>query len=602
MSRPRLLWQVFLVQLATLVALMVGLEWYAASWARQFYADRRQRELETVAEVSRARILDLLERRAYGEVQEFCRQVSGSQDVRMTVILPSGEVVADSAEDPRQLDNHADRPEVQTALAGEVGRSTRFSHTVGEDLTYVAAPLAGAGGVQAVARAAFPVRILTANYRALAVRIVLAGSLLIVLSAAVSLLVSRKILQPLRIVQRGAERLARGELTYRLPTVGAEEVRLLAQSLNHMAEELDRRLETIVRKENEHEAVLTSLVEGVLAVDQAGVVLSLNETCANILGVDEQRAHGRLVHEVIRQSSLLTFVEQALASPEPVEQDLEASGPERHWLHAHATVLHDSQQRKIGALIVLHDVTRLRHLEKIRRDFVANVSHELKTPITSIKGFVETLLHEELEDRQTSLRFLGIILRQVNRLDAIIGDLLTLSRLERGSEEQTIQLQRETVVEVLRAGVEMCEQKAAEKQMRLELDCPPELAAEINAPLLEQAVTNLIDNAVKYSEPGDVIRIAAEQAGEEVVIRVQDQGCGIEAVHLPRLFERFYRVDRARSRELGGTGLGLAIVKHIVAAHRGTVTVESVVGQGSTFSIRLPAAAPPSSHSSTPAI
>jgi two-component system phosphate regulon sensor histidine kinase PhoR len=359
--------------------------------------------------------------------------------------------------------------------------------------------------------------------------------------------------------------------------------------LNHMAEELDRRLETIVRKENEHEAVLTSLVEGVLAVDQAGVVLSLNETCAEILGVDEPRARGRLVHEVIRQSSLLTFVEQALASPEPVEQDLEASGPERHWLHAHATVLHDSQQRKIGALIVLHDVTRLRHLEKIRRDFVANVSHELKTPITSIKGFVETLLHEQLEDRETSLRFLGIILRQVNRLDAIIGDLLTLSRLERGSEEQTIQLQRETVVEVLRAAIEMCEQKAAEKQMRLELDCPPELAAEINAPLLEQAVTNLIDNAVKYSESGAVVRIAAEQAEGQVVIRVQDQGCGIEAVHLPRLFERFYRVDRARSRELGGTGLGLAIVKHIVSAHRAVVTVESVVGQGSTFSICLPA-------------
>jgi two-component system phosphate regulon sensor histidine kinase PhoR len=213
----------------------------------------------------------------------------------------------------------------------------------------------------------------------------------------------------------------------------------------------------------------------------------------------------------------------------------------------------------------------------------------LKTPITSIKGFVETLLHEQLEDKENSLRFLNIVLRQVNRLDAIIGDLLMLSRLERGAEEQTVQLQREPLREVLHAAVEMCAQKAADKQIRLDLECPDDLQAEINAPLLEQAVTNLIDNAIKHSEAGAAVRIAAAREGAEVLVRVADQGCGIEAVHLPRLFERFYRVDHARSRELGGTGLGLAIVKHIVGAHRGTVTVESTVGRGSTFCLHLPA-------------
>jgi two-component system phosphate regulon sensor histidine kinase PhoR len=356
-----------------------------------------------------------------------------------------------------------------------------------------------------------------------------------------------------------------------------------------MAGELDQRMETILRQEHEHQAVLASMAEGVLAVDDSGTVLSLNDMAAGLLGLDAEQTRGRIVHEVIRQSNLLAFVEKALASREPIEEDLEATGPDRHWLHVHGTVLQDGQQRKIGALIVLHDVSRIRHLEKIRRDFVANVSHELKTPITSIKGFVETLLHEQLEDHETSLRFLGIILRQVNRLDAIIEDLLMLSRLERGSEEQAIQLQRESLVEVLQAAVQMCEQKAAEKQIRLELDCPADLQADINAPLLEQAVTNLIDNAVKYSGAEATVRVGAAGEGSAVVIRVQDHGCGIEAVHLPRLFERFYRVDRARSREMGGTGLGLAIVKHIVAAHRGTVTVESTVGQGSTFYIRLPA-------------
>jgi len=588
MRTPRLLWQVFLLHVTILVVLIAGLEWYASHSAREFYTDRKQAELETVAKVSQARLLELLDRRANVELRAVCADLASSVSLRITVILPSGQVVADTSENPQQMDNHANRPEVQAALGGEIGRSTRFSRTVGERLTYVAVPLQQDGRVGGVVRTSFPVQSLSATLRPVYVRIAVVGLGAIVLAGAVSLLVARRITQPLEALRRGAERFARGELKHRLPTSGAQEIRMLAQSLNHMAAELDQRLETIVRQENEHQAVLASMVEGVLAVDPEGVVLSLNEAGAAMLGVDAQQARGRIVHEAIRHAGLLTFVEKALASPEPVEQDLEATGPEKHWLHVHGTVLHDGQQRKIGVLIVLHDVTRLRHLEKIRRDFVANVSHELKTPITSIKGFVETLLYEQLEDKDNSLRFLGIILRQVNRLDAIIGDLLMLSRLERGSEEQTIELQREPLADVLRAAVEMCEKKAEDKSMRLDLECPADLQAGINAPLLEQAVTNLIDNAIKYSEAGAAVRIAAAREGNAIMIRVQDQGCGIEAVHLPRLFERFYRVDRARSRELGGTGLGLAIVKHIVAAHRGTIRVESTVGRGSTFFISLP--------------
>jgi two-component system phosphate regulon sensor histidine kinase PhoR len=282
------------------------------------------------------------------------------------------------------------------------------------------------------------------------------------------------------------------------------------------------------------------------------------------------------------------MAQAVLAGEAPVERDVQLGPLADTWLQVRASGLRGPDGARIGALLVLDNVTRLRKLETMRRDFVANVSHELKTPITSIKGFVETLLHEQLEDKDNSLRFLGIILRQVNRLDAIIGDLLMLSRLERGSEEQTIQIQCESLAEVLCAAVEMCEKKAADKSMRLDLECPADLQAEINAPLLEQAVTNLIDNAIKYSGAGAAVRIAASHEGHAVVICVQDQGCGIEPVHLPRLFERFYRVDRARSRELGGTGLGLAIVKHIVAAHRGSVRVESTVGRGSTFFISLP--------------
>jgi two-component system phosphate regulon sensor histidine kinase PhoR len=327
--------------------------------------------------------------------------------------------------------------------------------------------------------------------------------------------------------------------------------------------------------------------EGVLAVDHTGKILSLNDACGRLLGVEAEKVRGRLVHEVVRTHNLLEFVDRTLLSAARVEEDVELRQPDNRWIHAHGTLLHDPAGNKIGALIVLHDITRLRHLENVRRDFVANVSHELRTPITSIKGFVETLLAEELGDKETSLRFLRIVLKQADRLDAIINDLLLLSRVERGSDEHAIELEPEPICPVLRSAVEMCERKATDKQVRIELSCADDLAASINAPLLEQAVVNLLDNAIKYSTPGSQVRIAATADAAEVVIRVQDEGCGIEAKHLPRLFERFYRVDKARSRELGGTGLGLAIVKHIVAAHRGTVEVQSSVGRGSTFAIRL---------------
>ena len=263
------------------------------------------------------------------------------------------------------------------------------------------------------------------------------------------------------------------------------------------------------------------------------------------------------MYEVIRKPDLLKFVESALASASPVDGEIQIRGPQDRWVSAHGTALHDAQRGKIGVLIVLHDVTRLRHLEEVRRDFVANVSHELRTPITSIKGFVETLLDGALEDKDNALRFLQIMLRQVNRLDAIIGDLLALSRIERGSDEQMIELAPESIRGVLQAAVEMCEKKAADKADQDRTDLSPKTwPARSTRRLLEQAVINLLDNAIKYSDAGSAVEIRAAREAAELVIRVKDQGCGIEAQHLPRLFERFYRVDKARSRELGGTGPG----------------------------------------------
>jgi two-component system phosphate regulon sensor histidine kinase PhoR len=295
-----------------------------------------------------------------------------------------------------------------------------------------------------------------------------------------------------------------------------------------------------------------------------------------------------MMQEAVRNHELQLLLSRVLSTQQNIEEEiiLHSERGDR-IVHVQGAVLRDARGT-IGAVAILHEVTQLKKLEKVRRDFVANVSHELRTPVTSIKGFVETLLDGAMDNPEELKRFLTIVASQTDRLNAIIEDLLTLSRIEQDEEKAEIPLEHSPVRSVLETAIEVCRMKAAEKNIRLEMTCEPDLTASMNAPLLEQAVINLIDNAIKYSSPDQAIQLSAEQSGNEVVIRVRDEGCGIGREHLPRIFERFYRVDKARSRKLGGTGLGLAIVKHIAQTHGGRATVESLLGKGSTFSIHLP--------------
>jgi len=281
-------------------------------------------------------------------------------------------------------------------------------------------------------------------------------------------------------------------------------------------------------------------------------------------------------------------VKKALASREVVEADFVLSGSQERNLQARGTVLKDASDNRIGALIVLNDVTRLRRLENMRRDFVANVSHEIKTPITAVKGFVDTLMKGAINNQKDAFRFLDIIGRQVDRLNAIVDDLLSLSKLEQDPDQFVIQMEEVALKSVLQSAIQACSSRAAKQDAVIELVCDETLRAKVNAHLLEQAVVNLVDNAVKYSGPEKRVEVVGEQHKGEIIIRVRDFGCGISKEHLPRLFERFYRVDQARSRDLGGTGLGLAIVKHIAQVHQGSVKADSTLGKGSAFSIHLP--------------
>jgi two-component system phosphate regulon sensor histidine kinase PhoR len=405
-------------------------------------------------------------------------------------------------------------------------------------------------------------------------------------------LLARRTAGPFEDLANAASQVAAGAIAVPLPASDIEEVSKLAGAIEALRGQLVERGLTIGRQGTQQEAVLGSMIEGVLAIDARQRLLGINRAAAELLGIAGDRVAGRPLQDVVRNPDLRQFALTAIDCREPVEDDLVLHGLRDRTIRMRGTGLRDASGEG-GAVIVLNDVTEMQRLERVRRDFVANVSHELKTPIASIKGFVETLLDGAMDDPGDTRRFLGIVARQADRLAAIIEDLLALSRIEQS--EGTGNLPRDTmpVAAVLEAATAACLPRATELGVVLEVDCPSDLGWRINAPLFEQAVINLVDNAVKYSEQGDVVRLsAAHEPGEagQLVILVQDEGCGIAADHLPRLFERFYRVDKARSRGLGGTGLGLSIVKHIVQAHGGSVAVESEPGVGTSFTIRLPPA------------
>ncbi len=554
---------------------------------KNFYYSRTSDQLGAVARLVERDVRGSFATLSVAELDSICDELGRLASSRITFIAPDGTVLGDTDEDPARMENHADRPEIQAALSGKTGVSIRFSPTLKSPRMYLAIPLVVNGQIIGVVRASKSVAEIDRTLKRVYFWIALGGLIIAVLAAIVGYAAFRRITRPLVAIKKGADRFAAGDLGYRLHVEGSEEIGRLAQTLNEMAEQLQERIHTITRQHNELEAVLENMLEGVLAVDVNERILKINRAAEKILGINAADARGRLVPEVVRSSDLQDFIFRLLRKDGGWEEEIEIHSDDR-WFQVHGTLLQDENGDRFGGLVVLNDITRLKKLETIRRDFVANVSHELRTPITALKGFVETLQDENYDSKEDAKRFLDIIARQTDRLNAIVADLLELSRIEQEAETGGIELEITNLEDVLERAWENCRIRAQEKGIAIELDCPDDLAAPVNAPLLEQAVTNLLDNAVNYSPEGAVIRLSVRETDAEIVIEVSDPGCGIEPQHLPRLFERFYRVDKNRSRELGGTGLGLAIVKHIALAHRGTVSVDSTPGAGSTFRIHLP--------------
>ena len=458
-KKKRLLWQLYpsylLITLISLVAVTI----YATSSFKEFYLDRIAGDLRARAYLLEKQILQFLGPMDTNVVDALCKELGKPSTTRITVILPSGTVIGDSHDDPDRMDNHGLRPEVIQAKKGNVGKSIRFSTTLEQRMMYVAVPLTDHKRIVAVIRTSLPVTAIDAKLMSMEAQIAFGGLLIAFVAAGISLYVSRRISRPIEKMKQGAEHFARGDLLHRLPETDLEEIGSLADALNQMAAQLDDRIKTIINQRNELEAILSSMEEGVIAFDMDERIISINQAAARIFESIPKHMLNRSIQEVIRNPELQQFVNQALSSTDNLEGDITLYHEGERTIYLHSTSLRDSSEDQIGVLVVINDVTQVRRLENIRRDFAANVSHEIKTPLTAIKGFVETLRYGSVKNPEEIERFLGIIEKHVNRLTAILEDLINLSRIEQDDEKKAIKLQKNPIKNVLQTAIDNCRKK-----------------------------------------------------------------------------------------------------------------------------------------------
>lgn len=535
---------------------------------------------------------DLLAAPATPEARrEFALRTARLTDARVTLIMPDGRVVAESdrpLEDLARIENHRARPEVRTALTGGIGRAIRRSETVAHDLLYVALPVVSGSRTAGIIRLALPLEVVTGAYAAVRQALLAGGVLTLGVALAMSLFLAGRVTRPVVEMQSVARQMAGGDLTVRAPVRTIDEIGGLGRALNVMASRLREKIQDLERAQATTKAIVDGMVEGVLAVDARDHILLLNQSVRTMFRLGPRLGEGKPFLEVIRNADLSDLLRGCRVAVEMASRELVVTTPVERILEVHALPLRLGAG-ETGVLMVLHDVTELRRLERVRTEFVANVSHELRTPLTAIRGYLETLLTGGLEERDNAGRFLEIVSRHTERLGRLLDDLTDLSNIELGKvalrpEPTDLNDALEPVLAIMRS---QAEGKGVSLDAALPTDLPPVLA---DPDRLEQILINLVDNAVKFTPSEGRVTVSATLRDTMIEVAVADTGVGIPSTDLPRITERFYRVDRARSRELGGTGLGLAIVKHLVQTHGGELRIESELGKGTTVRFTLPTA------------
>ncbi len=566
--------------------------WTQTGHSETRYLRELDRTLESMLRSEMPHIAKLLEDGDYDGVRRLCSPEKSDSDIRLTVIAPDGEVIADSRVRYNLMDNHMERPEIEEVRSGQpVSRQMRFSSTAHIPSLYCAIPLE-VNSQRYIIRGSLSMNELERTMRTARQNLLLVGIAVAAVLSALSFYVVHKVIFPLRRLRKTANRIAAGELDLPLPPTGPGEVGRLALPLGMLAEQLKMRYEEVRRQKLERDLIFDAMREGVVMLNSAGALSGYNEAARKMFHLTGQVRNQPFL-ALVRFAELKVFLEKVKKQAGPVEEELLlqlSDSVEPRYLRVRGVMIGDTVEKLSCILLVFSDITRIRKLENFRRDFIADVSHEIKTPLTVIQGAAETLLDGALEDPAGATRFLDIIQTHCRRLNLLVQDILSISNLEEKTTRATEDFVELDAGDIVRTAVELCRPRLLEKQ-HLEVsipDTPCEVAGD--SANLEQAVVNLVDNAIKYAGEEATIRVTVIVTERNVVIAVADNGVGIAPVHLERLFERFYRVDKARSRKAGGTGLGLAIVKHIVQWHRGQTEVTSEVGKGTTFRMILPRA------------
>ena len=585
--RSRFLWELYagyaFIIVATAIVVGVVLVHDADRGVTDDIRDMLQRDAVLVRDIA-APYVDVAPDSSF---EQRIRALGQRTGIRYTVIAADGRVLADSHENPATMDNHRDRPEIMAAANNGIGTSTRFSRTLSAQLMYVAIPVMKQGTLSGFVRTSATLEAIDARRADVRNGIALALVLPVLAALVFGLLVARSFTQPLIDMADAARAVASGEAAPRLHVQRSDEIGQLADALNAMTEQLHVQIDTMAADRNKTLAILAGMVEGVVAVDREERVVHANAAAQAILGVDAKTALGRRIWEVMRVVEVSDALGETMRQNRVRVSEVRIPTPQKDQvIQLTATPLRNGSDQIDGAVVVLHDVSELRQLESVRRDFVANISHELKTPLTAIRGLVETLIDDHAMDPETHDRFIEKIRDQSSRLGNLVSDLLTLSRLESGPGGLRFEAMdlRETVAESCRTQTHAAETKRVDLHATMP-DRPVTIEGDSEA--MRELVDNLVSNAIKYTPSGGRVDVRLSAENGSAVLEVADTGIGIPPEEQSRVFERFYRVDKARSRQMGGTGLGLSIVKHVALAHGGSVSLKSASGRGSTFRVQL---------------
>ena len=591
-KRKTLFWKLYpsflMISFISLLAIVM-----IALWSfKSFYYQERADDLEIRAKILTPEFSRLIQAKNYQAIQNKSQTLGDESSTRITIILPSGKIVGDNKKDPATMDNHNDRPEIKQATLNGKGLSTRYGHTLAIDSMYFAMPIIAQDKLIGIMRTSTPLYTLQNALWSIYYKVSLGFFILIIITAFASWWMSKSLVRPLEIIKVQAQRLAKGDFSSRvqLSSNDSLESEQLGQAFNEIAIQLNQRIEIILNQRNEQEAVFSSMVEGVIAVDSSEKIIRINQAAYNILKIPEKNIEGVELKNVIDNIELHKLILFALQQNTPVGQEIIIHNDveQEQVLLAQSAPLLDIHKNKCGTLVVFNDITKLKEFELQRKEFVSNVSHELRTPLTAIQGLSETLIEFPDLAQEKRAYFIDVIHTHSIRLESIIENLLTLSKIEKETEIDDIDLVDESITLALSNAIFLCKDKALKRNINIILNNAEEIIFKHNSSLIEQAIINLLNNAIKYSNGNSEIKITVTKQDHEIKISVEDKGSGIPEEHLSRLFERFYRVDKARSRQLGGTGLGLSIVKHITLAHKGKVTVSSEINKGSIFSLILP--------------